>query len=444
MPRDPSRQSEVLPLGNDDEVDERQGQDGEENPPNPEHLQQPQDPLQQQEPQQPAGAQQQIGTQPSIAQQVGSGQVAGTPTGSVTTGVSVNSMAAAKPTVTLSPYSGNPIGTRLSGGGTEDFTPENWVRRVEIIANSAGWNSKQKASNAALALLPNTPAERWYAYHGQGGQLDEWEDFKAALIKEFAPPPTVMEKVAMFRSMKLDKAERTADYTNKLHLKFAKFEDGLQHIWAGPSYADEATDDKLKKRRERVVQDVIEHLKMIMFAAGLPDGYVAEITKRKAASLPEMLEICKLAEAAQAATAAKQKPISATGVEEHPTPTSKEEIAEMVAAIMKGNAKEAKTKQEAQKKQRDTSKATCYYCFKVGHIVPQCPTKKEDRAKNVYKLTAKDPPLTKEQWEEQKMWRGRQTQAQQQGVTSAAARASPSTPRPPATRDWWSEFAQEN
>ena len=375
-------------------------------------------------------------------------------------------MSANKPTVNLNSYSGHPVGTALSGGGQEEFTVESWLRRVEIIASSAGWNGRQTAGNAALALAPNTPAERWYAYRGQGGALQDWSAFKKAIQEEFAPPETVMEKVAMFRSMKLNKGERIADYVNKLHLKFAKFETGLEPIWKGRDYQDETTQPDLKARRELVVKDVSKHLKMVMFAAGLPDSLVTEITKAKAETLDEMTEVCKLAEAAQAATAHKSKQVAAVAVEEKPgTQSMQEEIAKVVAAMMKGDKK----KQE-DKKPKDFSKATCYYCEKQGHISPQCTVKKDDRAKNIYKLTAKDQPRTKEQWDalpkEQKSWKGRQANKQQansasinvqqasvpgmagtwQGPPPGTWQAPPAGARgPPATAaNWWDKFYAEN
>ena len=358
-------------------------------------------------------------------------------------GHQVTSMATNKPTVNLSQYSGNPVGTALTGGGTEEFTAESWIRRVEIIANSTGWNSNQKAGHAALALAPNTPAERWYTYKSEGGALDEWEDFKKALLREFSPPETIMSKVAMFKSMKLGKAEKASDFLNKLHLKFAKFEDGLDPMWQTAAYLDEATSPALKARREMVVKDVIKHLKMVMFAAGLPDPLVAEITKAKAETLETMLETCRLAEAAAAATSQKPKTMGAMGATEDKAAgeklTTKEEVAQMVAAILKA---ESKGGQAGEKKQlRDFSKAVCYYCEKKGHISPHCPVKKEERAKNIFRVTTKDPRKTKEQWDalpkEQRSWRGRQQQS-----TSATLQAT--GPPGPPVQDWWQQFYPGN
>ena len=362
-------------------------------------------------------------------------------------GHSANMATANRPVVSLSPYTGHPAGSQVNGV-REDFTPESWCKRIEMVSASAGWSTKQTAFNAALALAPNSPAERWYNYASTGNALETWASFKAGLIKEFAPPATVLEKVNMFKSMKLGKGERAADFANKLHLKFEKFEDGLEHLWAAAGYSDEATDDDLKKRREKVVKDILNYLKTIMFAAGLPDALITEITKAKADNLEQMLEICRLSEAAQAATTQKPKTIASLNTEEGGAEgTSKEEIMQMIAAFMKADVKPGK-QQKAQGKQRDLSKATCYYCFKTGHISPACPVKKEDREKGKFRLSTKDQPMSKEQWDalpkEKKTWRGRQDNSSQPQVTSASLQAAAWAPPPPPAVDWWGQFYQGN
>ena len=353
-----------------------------------------------------------------------------------------------RPVVNLNPYTGMPVGTQV-GGAKEDFTVESWCKRVEMVSASAGWTTRQAAFNAALALAPNSPAERWYSYASKGGALDTWENFKRGIVKEFAPPATVLDKVNMFKSMKQAKGERAADFANKLHLKFETFEEGLEHLWLKAAYADEATDQKMKDRRVLVVKEVLAYLKMIMFAAGLPDASITEITKAKADSLDGMLEICRLAEAAQAATAQKSKPVAGMSAEPDASEgaASKDEVMQMIAAFM---SKEGKPKKQggAQGRQKDFSKATCFYCNKVGHISPACPVKKEDRGKGVYKVCSRDQGMTKEQWDalpkDRKTWKGRQEQQGGQKATSASLQASAPPPPPPAAFDWWGQYYQGN
>ena len=358
-------------------------------------------------------------------------------------------MATNRPIVSLNGYTGYPLGTQGQGGAREDFTAENWCRRVEMVAASAQWNDEQAASHAALALVPNSPAERWYTYASQNGGLDTWAKFKTGLIKEFSPPETVIDKVNMFKSLKMGKNERATDFANKLHLKFEKFEKDLDHLWTQPAFADEAGSAPLKDRRIEVVKEVMGYLKMIMFAAGLPDNLITEVTKAKSDTLTKMLEVCKLSESAQAATAQKPRTVAGMTTEEEQVPATKEEIMKMITAAMKGEAPK-KAKGDKQGKQKDFSKATCYYCGKTGHISPACPGKKEDRQRGIYRVCAKDPPLTKEQWEalpkEQKTFKGKHGgQASQQGA-SASIQVAPPEPQaaPPPQFNWWGHYYQEN
>ena len=126
--------------------------------------------------------------------------------------------------------------------------------------------------------------------------------------------------------------ERAADFANKLHLKFEKFEEGLEHLWLKQAYSDEATNQTLKDRRVMVVREVLSYLKMIMFATGLPDTSITEITKAKADSLDGVLEICRLAGAAQAVTAQKSKPVAGMSAEPDASEgaASKDEVMQMM------------------------------------------------------------------------------------------------------------------
>ena len=453
-----SRRSSILPLGNDGEDDEslNAGQDQSSREDQEEAVSRDARAAageQQGTPQrEQATAEDQASAQATSAgsssnnteKKVGPNQTRGAgPTGQVPAIMATN-----RPIVSLSAYSGCPVGTQGPGGIKEEFTVENWCRRVEMVASSAQWNQEQTASHAALALTPNSPAERWYNYAAQNDALKTWKAFRAAIETEFSPPETVLEKVNMFKSMKICKGERAADFANKLHLKFEKFEKDLEPLWLHPDFNDESTKAEMKERRIKVVAKVMSYLKTVMFAAGLPDHLITEITKAKADTLEKMLEICRLSEAAQAATGQKPKPVAAMAAEGEQSPATKEEIMEMITAALKKEAPK-KQKGDKQSKPKDFSKATCYYCGKAGHISPACPGKKEDREKGIYRLSIKEAPMSKEQWnalpKEQKSWKGRQASQGGRAEASASIQTAPAAQQAaPPQFNWWGQYYQEN
>ena len=122
----------------------------------------------------------------------------------------------AKAEVGLHMYSGHPKDTRYDEGNVERYTADAWCTRLEMVASSAGWNSRAQAANAALALAPGSPADIWFQVVKDDNAVKEWTGFKRKFLKEFMPEESVMEKISLLNSMTQERKERVSDFKNKL------------------------------------------------------------------------------------------------------------------------------------------------------------------------------------------------------------------------------------
>ena len=147
---------------------------------------------------------------------------------------------ASKITTELPRYSGHPKGTSYPGPGgstTEEvFDAEAWVKRVTIIAESAGWNDKVKAKSAVLAFVPSSPVDNWYQVveedAPEGLDVTSWKNLSTWIIKVFSPKLTFTDRAAMLRTMKQRPQERAQDYLNRMKLSFRRFSKGLEPLYA--------------------------------------------------------------------------------------------------------------------------------------------------------------------------------------------------------------------
>ena len=71
--------------------------------------------------------------------------------------------------------SGHPKDTRYDDGNIERYTADAWCTRLEMVASSAGWNSKAHAANAALALAPGSPADQWFQVVKDDDAIKDWD-----------------------------------------------------------------------------------------------------------------------------------------------------------------------------------------------------------------------------------------------------------------------------
>ena len=307
----------------------------------------------------------------------------------------------AKAEVSLHMYSGYPKDTRYDVGAIERYTAEAWCSRLEMVASSAGWSEKSQAANAALALVPGSPADRWFQVVKEEAAIKTWAGFKQLFLAEFSPEETVMEKIALLNSMTQEKNERVNDFKNKLTGKMERFKAGMDPIWTKYA-ADEADKAELKAHRENVLADVIDYLSRLMFVNGLDKELQLDVAKSEAKSLTEMIKIACKSEAAIQAVRGPKKPSKPVAAMTDETPPSiKEQVAAMVAAELEARAKAgagqgaSKSKKDKKRKNTDLSKIGCYYCLEMGHFASDCEAKKKDREADIWRPTIKDPKMTR-------------------------------------------------
>ena len=312
----------------------------------------------------------------------------------------------AKAEVGLHMYSGHPKDTRYNDGNVERYTADAWCTRLEMVASSAGWSSKVQAANAALALTPGSPADRWFQVVKDDDAVKDWPGFKARFLKEFMPEESVMEKISLLNSMTQEKNERVSDFKNKLTGKMEKFKSGMETMWAEDKYTTpETATAALKGHREMVLGDVIDYLSRLMFVSGLEKDLQLDVAKSSATTLEEMVEVARKSETAFAAVrGGKKQTKSINAIEdERQSGSVKEQIAALVAAELDARAKGSKgaggngTKSK-KKKAFDVSKVGCYYCLEYGHFSSDCERRKKDRDADIWRPTVKDPKMSKSEF----------------------------------------------
>ena len=312
----------------------------------------------------------------------------------------------AKAEVGLHMYSGHPKDTRYDEGNVERYTADAWCTRLEMVASSAGWNARAQAANAALALAPGSPADRWFQVVKDDDTVKEWPGFKRKFLKEFMPEESVMEKISLLNSMTQERNERVSDFKNKLTGKMEKFKTGMDSMWAEDKYtAPETATAALKSHREMVIGDVIDYLSRLMFVSGLEKDLQLDVAKSSATTLEEMVEVAKKSETAFAAVRGGKKPAKTiNAIEDERTAGSvKEQIAALVAAELDARSKGAKSAGSGgakgkKKKAFDVSKVGCYYCLEYGHFSSDCERRKKDRDADIWRPTVKDPKMSKSEF----------------------------------------------
>ena len=329
---------------------------------------------------------------------------------------------ASKLNAELPRYSGHPKGHSFPGPGgvtTEElFDAESWVKRVTIIAESAGWSDKVKARSAVLAFIPSSPIDNWFQVVEEetptGLDINSWKSLSAGIIKVFSPQLTFTDRAAMLRTMKQKPQERAQDYLNRMKLSFRRFSKGLEPLHEA-AYADLTENDKLAKETgENIAQITLDYILQSLFLAGMQETLLIEVTKSPDASTIEKItEVAQRVELAnrQLSEVKKQPTIGAVTANSDLVPKS--QVAAMIQqalAAQNGNAtgpvaaagpgaSAAGNRPSKKDKSRDSSKIWCHHCGVQGHYCNTCTTRQAERAQGKYRATILCPFITKEQWD---------------------------------------------
>ena len=380
-------------------------------------------------------------------------------------------MAAAKPTINLDTYSGNPKNTKDKSRPIEPFTSTEWWHRVQSIGGSANWSKAMMLHNALLSLEHDSPAYVWYMLIQETDEesIDTWDKFCTELDKEFAPPDTPISRIDHLNTMKMMNQERIEDYSNKVALSFVKFTNGLKPKFNKPEFTNVGPD--LKDHGEKVKRVILDYMKESLFLRGLTDEMLTEITQSGEEDMEKMIMVGKRVQAGKNAKQSKKEAVAAAvGASMSDQYVTKDDLKELIAAVRQGSPGQSASnqnnapKQDGEKKKRerkkfDLSEAICHYCLeKAGHISPKCPQKDKDRKEGNYRATVRCPRGTKEQWDKlsanekgKGKWMVPGAGPPPEGVSISGIRSRPQAsqqrmtyPGPGWGEDTWSRWYAEN
>ena len=315
--------------------------------------------------------------------------------------------------LTLPVYSGHESGTSYVLDGKtvkEEFTTLEWLERVADIAKASGADMDGAALQAALHLVPQSPAAIWLRVRKDAGDqnIETWTGFSTEITKEFQSGATTADFVKAMRSMKMQKGERTGDFANRCRLIHNKMAEGLRLPTAYLVTDNKGTKEEATKK---VLGAVSDFYLQAIFSAGLREDILEEVTAAGADTMDEMLAVAKRVEAARGTNTKKAK-IAAMGASRRTTDSSDEDSSsddeqsvkarlkklEAIAAKEKKGDKKGdnKKKKKGDKKDKDKTqgKPCCWYCTERGHIMPDCELMEDDREKGVYRACVKTEAMS--------------------------------------------------
>ena len=314
-----------------------------------------------------------------------------------------------KPVMPVMPqYSGKPRGESYQSptGQVQELNDvSDWLGTIERISISASWSDAQKANNASLVIVPNTPADDWYRVNRELKQLDNWANFKKAITEQFEPKMTQAEKAEYLKTMKQDRHEKGRDYVNRIQRKFNRFSSGLTETWETGDFKTAETANTIapftsvRALREAVVEKCMSYVFQPLVMAGLTEANMAEVTKNCAMTVAEMVDICDRTEAAMKQSGAKR--VSAIQEETAQTESrlSEDDIVRIAAAIARKDSGKSKQQSQSKGKPSKGRQITCFHCGEAGHIAPRCEVRKQERAKGIYRPNTQAPNMTKSEFE---------------------------------------------
>ena len=307
-----------------------------------------------------------------------------------------------KTSVELPAYSGHPVNTKFTGKDgpcVELQRVQDWLGEINRIGKAGGWTPETMATQAAMKLVPSSPAHNWLKVVEQSNDADKiaalatWDTFSTLMKAEFGAPTDFGTLVSLLQSFKQEQNELVRDYYNRLVLGYNDFAESLSMAFNVDPYAGEKG-DKLTYRNN-VVTIVKDFHLMAFFVAGLKPEVRKEIIRSGESSVEKILELAKRFEQAKlqekkaAANPTLQASALASAVDARLA-----QLGISTASIAAAGAAPAKKKSE-----KVRQNVICYYDGTPGHLSSKCTRRSEDRAKGVWRPTVRDPETTKAQWD---------------------------------------------
>ena len=312
-----------------------------------------------------------------------------------------------KTSVDLPVYSGHPVNTKYTGKDgacTELYRVQDWLFEINKIGKAGGWTPEIMATQAAMKLVPGSPAANWMKVVEQSrdnakiAEVSTWEPFCKAMIREFGAPADFGSLVALLHSFKQEQNELVRDFYNRLVLGYNEFTLSLPEAFTGDPWDSETDDKTLKKRR--ATSDVVTnfHLKAF-FVSGLKPDIRKEVIKSGPDDIDDILAMAKRLEQAKMQEKKTNPPAGSTFTTAALNSAVNARLAELGFGPAPTVAATSTKPKEGQSKRRERGgDVICFYCGSA-HLASKCEQRAADRARGVWRPTARCPESSKSQWD---------------------------------------------
>ena len=311
-----------------------------------------------------------------------------------------------KTSVDLPVYSGHPVNQKYmgkDGTSTELYRVQDWLFEIQKIGRAGNWSATTMATQAAMKLVPGSPAANWIKVVEQSGNLaaineiSMWDSFKAAMVREFGAPADFGSLVALLHSFKQGQNELVRDFYNRLVLGYNEFALSMPDSFVGDPWDTE--DDTQKQRRLKAATVACNfHLKAF-FVAGLKAEIRKEVIKAGPTSVEEILKLAKRIEQAKL----QEKPSSQSGQPISTTALNaavNARLAELGFGPSGGGvaATGARSKEGGNQRKERQGDIVCFYCG-GSHLASKCEKRTADRNKGIWRATNRCPETSRAQWD---------------------------------------------
>ena len=312
-----------------------------------------------------------------------------------------------KTSVDLPVYSGHLVNQKYTGKdgtSTELYRVQDWLFEIQKIGKAGGWSPETMATQAAMKLVPGSPAANWIKVVEQSGdddliaEISKWDTFSAAMSREFGAPADFGSLVALLHSFKQEQNELVRDFYHRLVLGYNEFRLSLPDSFQGDPWDGES--EEQKKRRGEVAAVVSNfHLKAF-FVAGLKQDIRKEVIKSGPETVAEILLLAKRIEQAKLQEKKSGGQTTNSAVSSNALNAA---VNARLAELGFGTppsvaATGTKPKESGTRRRERPGDVVCFYCG-AQHLASKCEQRAADRTRGVWRPTARDQEMTRAQWD---------------------------------------------
>ena len=309
-----------------------------------------------------------------------------------------------KTSVDLPVYSGHPVNTKYTGKDgtcTELSRVQDWLFEINKIGKAGGWTPEIMATQAAMKLVPGSPAGNWMKVVEQSGdaakiaEVSKWETFAKAMIREFGAPADFGSLVALLNSFKQEQNELVRDFYHRLLLGYNEFILSLPDTFTGKPWEDE--NDAQVLRRGEVSKVVTDFHLRAFFVAGLKAEIRKEVIKAGPDNIEDILSMAKRLEQAKMQEKKTSPPAGSQITSAALTSAVNARLAELGYGPNPSVAAAGAKPKDGKRRERGGD-IICFYCG-ASHLASKCEKRTADRARGVWRPTTRCPETNKAQWD---------------------------------------------